>query len=451
MDNTNETNRKTNRFKTTAPCEENAIVQASFHQGKYATRMNVRGAVLRISAGGWFELYDLFMTAYISLGLIREGLFVATAPSAFALRGFASFVAAGFAGMFFGTLIFSWISDRFGRKATFTYSLLWYSAATLVMAFMHSAGAIDAWRFVAGLGIGVQLVTIDTYISEISPAEQRGYWIAFSQFIGYLAIPIAALLAFLLVPHTYAGLAGWRFVAMAGALGGIVIWFMRPGLPESKRWEAARDANERRDLLHAWRLIWSDAYRKRTAMMVVFNLAQTIGFYGFTSWVPIFLSSQGVTFTKSLEYSFIIAVINPIGPLLAMRLADHWQRKWQIVWLAVAIAAAGLLFSQARLPAPILALGTIVTLANAWFSCAFHAYQAELYPTRIRAQAVGFVYSWSRFSSVFVGFIIAAVLRAYGTTGVFLVIALAMLVVAVTIGVFGIRTNRAQLEELAGA
>lgn len=413
--------------------------------------MNVRSAVLRISAGGWFELYDLFMTAYISLGLIREGLFVATAPSAFALRGFASFVAAGFAGMFFGTLVFSWISDRFGRKATFTYSLIWYSAATLVMSFMHSAAAVDALRFLAGLGIGVQLVTIDTYISEIAPAHERGYWIAFSQFIGYLAIPVAALLAFVLVPREFAGLAGWRYVAMVGALGGVVIWFIRSGLPESPRWQISREQKERHDLAHAWSAIWSRAYRGRTAMMVVFNLAQTIGFYGFTAWVPIFLQSQGVTFAKSLLYAFIIAIVNPIGPLIAMRMADRWQRKWQIVWLAVTIALAGLLFSQARAPVWVVVLGTIVTLANAWFSCAFHAYQAELYPTRIRAQAVGFVYSWSRFSSIFVGFIIAALLRAYGTTGVFSAIALAMVIVAVTIGAFGMRTNRVALEELASA
>lgn len=411
--------------------------------------MNVRNAVLRISAGGWFELYDLFMTAYIALGMIKEGLFVATAPSPFAVHGFASFVAAGFAGMFFGTLIFSWISDRFGRKATFTYSLVWYSAATLVMAFMRSAEAIDAWRFIAGLGIGVQLVTIDTYISEISPKEQRGYWIAVSQFIGYLAIPIAAFLAYRLVPNTYAGLEGWRYVTMAGALGGVLVWFFRGGLPESARWKTSRERGEPHGLAHAWSAIWSGQYRGRTAMMVVFNLAQTIGFYGFTAWVPIFLVSHGVSFAKSLEYTFIIAIVNPLGPVIAMAMADRWQRKWQIVWLALTIAVAGLLFSQARLPAPVIALGTIVTLANAWFSCAFHAYQAELYPTRIRAQAVGFVYSWSRFSSIFVGFIIAAVLRAYGTLGVFSVIAVAMLIVAITIGVFGIRTNRVELEELA--
>jgi len=71
-----------------------------------------------------------------------------------------------------------------------------------------------------------------------------------------------------------------------------------------------------------------------------------------------------------------------------------------------------------------------------WFSSAFHSYQAELYPTRIRSQAVGFVYSWSRFSSIFIGFLIASVLKLHGSTGVFVIIAIAMLVVAVTIGFF---------------
>lgn len=389
------------------------------------------------------------MTAYISLGLIREKLFVATAASPFAANGFGSFVAAGFAGMFAGTLIFSWISDRFGRKVTFTYSLVWYSAATLVMAFMHSAQAIDAWRFLAGIGIGVQLVTIDTYISELASKDERGYWIAFSQFVGYLAIPVVALLAFLLVPREAAGLAGWRFVAMIGALGGIVVWFLRAGLPESQRWIDARRTGSPAHPSHALATIFSPHLRTRTLMLVVFNLVQTIGFYGFTSWVPILLASEGVTFTKSLEYAFIMAIVNPLGPLLAMRAADRFERKWQIVWLAGTIAAAGLAFSFARAPVPVVVLGAVVTLANAWFSCAFHSYQAELFPTSIRAQAVGFVYSWSRFSSLCAGFLIAAILRAYGPVGVFAAIACAMAVAGCAIGLFGIRTNGVALEELA--
>lgn len=409
--------------------------------------MNLRGRFLRISIGGWFELYDLFMSAYISLGMIREGLFEATAASPFALRGFASFIGAGFAGMFVGTLIFSWISDRFGRRATFTISLLWYSLATLVMAFMHSAAALDAWRFVAGIGIGVQLVTIDAYISEWAPKERRGYWIAFSQFVGYWAIPVAALLAYLLVPRDVFGLAGWRYVALVGSLGAVGVWWLRRDLPESPRWLSARGGAP----WAAWARIWSRPYRARTIVLVIFNLTQTIGFYGFASWVPILVARQGVGFVHSLLYTSIIAIVNPLGPVLAMAVADRWQRRMQIAILALAIAAAGLAFATSRAPIEIVCFGIAITLANAWFSCAFHAYQAEVYPTAIRAQAIGFVYAWSRFSSIFVGFLIAAALRAYGTIGVFTVIAAAMAIVAIAIGGFGISTNRRELEELAPA
>jgi putative MFS transporter len=84
-----------------------------------------------------------------------------------------------------------------------------------------------------------------------------------------------------------------------------------------------------------------------------------------------------------------------------------------------------------------------------WLSFSFHAYQAELYPTRIRAQAVGFVYSWSRFSAIFTGYLIAFLLREYGTTGVFTFIAAAMLIVFAVIGGFGPRTSRMRLEAIS--
>jgi putative MFS transporter len=60
-------------------------------------------------------------------------------------------------------------------------------------------------------------------------------------------------------------------------------------------------------------------------------------------------------------------------------------------------------------------------------SYTFHAYQQELFPTGIRARAVGFVYSWSRFSAIFTGFVIAFVLEHSRTAGVFVFIAAAML------------------------
>ncbi len=108
-----------------------------------------------------------------------------------------------------------------------------------------------------------------------------------------------------------------------------------------------------------------------------------------------------------------------------------------------------MLFSQQTTALGVIVLGILITLSNNWMSLAFHAYQTELYPTRIRAQAVGFVYSWSRVSVVFSSFVIAFFLRDYGTTGVFVFIAACMAVVAGVVGIGGPRTARIRLEQVA--
>ena len=131
-----------------------------------------------------------------------------------------------------------------------------------------------------------------------------------------------------------------------------------------------------------------------------------------------------------------------------MNFTDRFERKWQIALSAAGIAVFGLLFSQQSTAIGILVFGILITLANNWLSFSFHAYQTELYPTRIRAQAVGFVYSWSRFSTIFTAFIIAFFLGRFGTIGVFVLIAACMAVVAVTIGGFGPRVTRLRLEEV---
>src|SRR5437588_2261826 len=140
--------------------------------------------------------------------------------------------------MFMGTLVFSWFSDRYGRRAMFTLSLLWYSLATLIMAFMHTAAMIDLWRFICGLGIGVQLVTISSYITEITPKTARGQYIALSQVISYCAVPCVAAISLLAIPHSWFGVAGWRYPAIAGGAGALVVWFLRARLPESPGWLA---------------------------------------------------------------------------------------------------------------------------------------------------------------------------------------------------------------------
>lgn len=433
--------------------------------------------VVLLSIGGFFEFYDLFFTGYIAPGLIRSHIYTATTKGFFGINGFASFVAAFFAGLFVGTIVFSFVADRFGRRRIFTFSLLWYCVCTVIMAFQTTASGINLWRFLAGIGVGVELVTIDTYISELVPKGLRGRAFAVNQTIQFSVVPVIAALSWWLIPQSPFGFDGWRWVVLIGAVGAIVVWFLRLGLPESPRWLAAHGQLEAADRVTSalearvqadlgtalpppgtalpveprgsFGEIWQGEYLSRTIMLIIFNIFQTVGFYGFANWVPTFLVSQGIKATSSLEYTFIIALAAPFGPLICTGIADRIERKWMIVMAAGSVAVFGLIFSQMRAALGVIVLGVLLTLANNIMSFSFHAYQTELYPTRIRAIAVGFVYSWSRLSVVLMAFVIAFVLGHFQVPGVFMLIAGSMVVVMLAIGIMGPRTRNLALEAIS--
>jgi MFS transporter, putative metabolite:H+ symporter len=433
--------------------------------------------VVLLSLGGCFEYYDLFLTGYVAPGLVRSGILTPTTPGLFGTSGIASFVAALFAGLFVGTALFGFVADRFGRKTIFTFSLLWYTAASVTMAFQSDAFGLNLWRFIAGVGIGVELVTIDAYIAELVPAALRGRAFAYNSTIQFIAVPLVAFIAWQLTPIAPLGLDGWRWVVLIGSVGALFVWVIRLGVPESPRWLAAHgrieEAERALSALEApiaarmaalppiarvapaapepglFREIWQGPYLSRTVMLIIFNIFQTVGFYGFSNWVPSLLIKQGISVTQSLQYTFIIAIAAPFGPLLAAALSDKFERKWLIVAAAFAIAAFGLLFGQTTAALPLVVLGVLLTLSNNTLSFAFHGYQAELYPTRIRALAVGFVYSWSRLSAVFSAFAIAFSLQWFGVAGVFTLIAGSMLIVMLSIGLLGPKTAKLSLETIS--
>ena len=81
-------------------------------------------------------------------------------------------------------------------------------------------------------------MTIDTYLPEFVPPKGRGRAFALYQFIAFCIVPVVALLGWLLVPKRPFGVEGWRWVALIGAVGAMIAWWLRRGLPESPRWLA---------------------------------------------------------------------------------------------------------------------------------------------------------------------------------------------------------------------
>lgn len=138
-----------------------------------ASRIDVlpasRGLWLFISLlalGGFFELYDLFETGYISAGLIAANIFHTGSNGVLGFSDQAAFASATFLGLFMGSSLLAPYADRFGRRLTFMCTLAWYGCFSLVMALQNSAEGIILCRFLMGIGLGIELVTIDTYLTE---------------------------------------------------------------------------------------------------------------------------------------------------------------------------------------------------------------------------------------------------------------------------------------------
>jgi len=427
-----------------------------------------RRLIAVISIGAWFYFFDLFVTAYLGAAL-QDSHFLS-------LREFSFLIAAGFLGMFVGTIALGIGSDYLGRRVSFLVMLFIYSGFSVLSAFAPNAATLIALRFLAGIGIGGQIVVVDTYSSEMVPSKVRGRYVAITQVIGFTAVPVSALITRALIP-THFLMAGWRWTMLLGGAGACFSSLIMKRMTESPRWlesrgrdaeaetlvsqieaEVARETGRPLPPAHAlpvetahrmpFHELWMPPYRSRTIMLCVFQLLQTVGFYGFANWAPTFLLHQGRTIGQSLNFAFLFALVNPVGPLIGTLTTERLERKRMIVVLALLIAVTGLGFVYARTTREVVAIGATITILTSWFSSIFHAYQAELFPTRARATGVGFTYSCSRLSAVFSTLIIGELLL-HGILTVFVFIALAMTGVALVVGIFGPRTNSVALEEIS--
>ncbi len=436
------------------------------------------GWVARISFGAFFEIYETALTSLLSPMLVRAGVFHSGRGGLFGLPDLASLAFATFAGLFLGAILFSSVSDRLGRRPIFTYSLIWYAAATLIMSLQHDALGVCLWRLIAAVGVGAEIVAVDAYIAEMMPKALRGRGFAISTSIQFTAVPLAGILAAVLAHRSFAGVEGWRLLLLVPVIGALTIWWVRKGLPESPRWlaehgrgaEAAAilDAVEARVERRTGRLLpaaevtaaapamraaaISELFKgelgRRVVILILASCTATFAYFGFNNWLPTLLEARGVGLTKSLAYSALIAVSFPLAPVLFSLFADRIERKWQIVIGAAITAIAGLAFVAQRAALGWIVCGLVICVAANLLSYGLHTYRSELFPTRLRGRAIGLVYSVDRLSAAFNSYIIGFLLVTFGVTGVLVGVTAAAVVSMTVIALFGPRTRGLTAEGL---
>jgi len=427
-----------------------------------------RAIVAIAGVGTFFDLFDIFLAGVLGTVLIdRFHLDRVSLPLV---------LASGFLGMFLGALGLGLMADRLGRRRAFLLNLAIYSSFTLLGAFATSAGMLIAARFVAGIGIGAELPLVDAYLSEFLPPRHRGRYTAVAYTVGFVGVPAVGFLARVLVPRQPFGIEGWRWVFVAGSLGGAVIWWLRRDLPESPRWLESRGRHAEADAI-VTRLeheaggvvtngnrapvdpaaavaapvarLFSPPYAGRTVVLWIFQIFQSVGYYGFGTLVPLVLASKGFSVVNSLTYVSAVYIGYPLGSALSIPLVERFDRRWLIVGSAMVMAVLGIALGLASAPIAIMVFGMSYTVVSNIFSNAFHIFQAEIFPTAIRATATSTAYGLSRLSSAAMPFVLLPLLERSGATAMFAAVATAMAIVVVDIGVFAPSTTGRPLEHVA--
>jgi putative MFS transporter len=433
-----------------------------------------RRAVVAIGLGLFFEVYEIFLSSTIAATLKTHYGFGGTALQLL--------FASSFLGMFVGAIAFGRIADRIGRRRAFLITLVWFSVWSLIGAFAPNPWLLVAARFMAGIGVGAEYPIADSYLADVLPKAHRGRLAAWAYTCSFLAVPALGFLSLWLAGRSLWGVEGWRVLLVIGAIGALFVIALRRGLPESPRWlagvgrmreaqaalrafaggaeptpeyaagrdgtDGAAPASAPVRTVSAGQRLRLSPYRQRLVMLGVFHLFQPFGYYGFGTLAVLVLVSRGYDVTSSLLFTAVSFIGYPLGSLISIPLLKRFERKYLIMVTVVVMAVCGVLFATATVHALIVVYGLLITASSNVFSNIYHVYQAEIFPSDVRATAVGWTYSVSRLSSAALPFILVPVLDKYGATAMFAAVLVALAATIAVIAPIGPRTAGKSLDEI---
>jgi putative MFS transporter len=377
---------------------------------------------------------------------------------------------ASFVGMFFGSLIASWLADRWGRNQALIITTIWFSTFSFAAVFSWDIVALGVFRVLTSAGLAAMTVVAVIYVNEIFPAAVRGKYQAYAIVIGICGTPATNLLASVVVPFSDWS---WRLVYLWGALGIVFILFSKR-LKESPRWHESKGQYDKADAVlaqieakvsqekgplpapaapisavtrpktqtkTAFKLLLRKKYLGPTLLLTVLWVTQTIGFFGYSSWAPTLLAQEGFSVQDSIFFVALTTVGAPLGSYLASLVTDRFERKWSLVAFGTTIAICGLFYGLTFNPILIVVFGFLVNLFERGYTALAYAYSPEVFDTAGRSLGTGISYGLGRLSNAAGPLIIAGLYTGSGYQSVFFFIAGTWLFGAVVLAFFGPKTR----------
>jgi MFS family permease len=395
---------------------------------------------LLAAALGWaLDAFDAMLYALVLALLMRDlGMSKTTAG----LLGTLTLLASGLGGVLFGFL-----ADRIGRKRALMASILTYSVCSFASGLATSVAMLAAARFVLGLGMGGEWNTGATLVAETWPTEVRAKAISIVQSSWAFGFAAAALVA-----GPVARYFGWRAVFFVGILPALLTLWIRHGVPESAMWEERGSLDERNSSSRSRRDVGKDItgyestkfsaifrrpYLKHTFALLLFNFFCLFAWWGLFTWMPPYLSlpvSQGGRGFGVIETTTLLVILNLFGMFPGYVsfgwVADHVGRRKAFLIYSLAASFLIPLYAAARAPVVLIVLGTVVAMFATGVFSGSGIMGSEIFPTSLRARALGFTYNGARAMSSVAPLVIGRVGQTKGLSWAFYLCAAGYLLAA---------------------
>ena len=387
-----------------------------------------------IGTGFLFTFFDIFDINVSFIQTCMQIVAGCTPPKAEHYLGLP--VLLNLVGYVIGTLIFSPLSDRYGRRDLLVFTLILTGIGSLYTAFAPDYTNFIIARTVTGMGIGADLALVNTYINEIAPANGRakytslifimsslgaflGIWLGLILTTEATPFPLGLPFAFASPTFSY----GWRIMYILGALLAIIGLLFRFQLPESPRWliskgrlSEAERVVETMEKMAATRLpnlppvgvelpvltsssgfsfteiFGTSLYLKRTILLLVIWLVSYITVYSIAAGLTTLLVTLGYLPPEA----GLIAAIGSLGfiasGIFAYTFGEKLERKYWLPIAAVITLFGGILIALGGANFPVAALGSIILFFgfNLWVPMTY-TWSTENYPTRARATGFALV------------------------------------------------------------
>src|SRR5579872_3139675 len=392
-----------------------------------------RRTLLAASMGWALDAFDAMLYSLVLALLMRDlGMSKTVAGS----LGTLTLLASGIGGLLFGFL-----ADRIGRKQALMASILTYSVCSFASGLAQSIAVLAVARFVLGLGMGGEWNTGATLVAESWPTEVRAKALAVVQSSWAFGFAAAALVA-----GPVARYFGWRAVFFVGILPAVVTLWIQRSVPESELWRERMHphAGDTNSLLPAkgarngtpsfsgaaggdvtsyvsTMVIFRAPYVKYTVALLLFNFFALFAWWGLFTWMPPYLSlpvSQGGRGFSVMGMTTLMVVLNLFGMFPGYVsfgwVADHLGRRKAFFIYALTASLLIPLYAAARSSGALLVLGALVAFFGTGLFSGSGIMGSEIFPTAVRARALGFTYNGARALSALAPLVIGRVGQAKG-------------------------------------